>query len=410
MSELTNKVVTKHEIRGEVQITKVYPELENLTVTPTKAIQSFNHPDSYGYNNVMVKAIDCEPLSVVPQKEDQTFDGMYDKVTVKAIKCDTLNVTPKKESQSFDGMYDKVNVDAIVGETLNVTPSKKAQIFNGLYETVNVEEMHGDTLSITPMETTQTFNGIYENVSVDKINTEEVTIDLDFSSKDKIEVSNTTGKYITKATVNKPVTLKPENIKSGENICGVVGTYETKLTTDNPIDISNTVGTVEVKIDGKNKFNQEDWYSKLRAVSTVGMQKRTVDGIEYFRVNPAYISDYQYMKGMFKENTQYAISWKGRAESFINGTITGFKFMYTDGTRSYRSMDQTLIDTDYELISEEGKTIDYIDMTWGYGEYALMRDIQLVEGTEVSSYTKFKDGQTYTFDIEDGDSFEIALS
>jgi hypothetical protein len=267
MSELINKVVTKHEIRGEVQVTKVYPELENLTVTPTKTVQSFNHPDSYGYNNVVVKAIDCEPLSVVPRKEDQAFDGMYDKVNVKAIDCETLNITPKQEEQSFDGMYDKVRVGAIEGDTLEVTPTKvnqsfkglyetvnvvaiqadtlnikptkESQTFNGLYGTVNVEEMHGDKLDITPKETTQTFNGLYENINVGAIETEEVTIDPDFSTQDTIEVTATTGKYIKKATVNKDINLVKENILEGKVVCGIEGIGR------NGIDTSDATATAE---------------------------------------------------------------------------------------------------------------------------------------------------------------------
>jgi len=267
MSELINKVKTKYEIRGEVQVAKVYPELENLTVTPSKTIQSFNHPDSYGYNNVVVKAIDCETLNVTPKKELQTFDGMYDKVNVKAIDCETLSITPKQEDQFFEGMYDKVNVNAIQadilkvtpskaeqsfkglyeqvnvgaiqGETLNVTPKKESQSFSGLYDTVNVEKMHGDTVEITPTEVTQTFNGIYENINVNAINTEEVTIDPDFSSQDTIEVTNTTGKYITKAILNKDTELVPRNILEGVNIYGIEG-----IATSG-IDTSDATATAE---------------------------------------------------------------------------------------------------------------------------------------------------------------------
>ena len=292
MSELINKVVTKHEIRGEVQITKVYPELENLTVTPTKKIQSFRHPNSYGYDNVVVKAIDCEPLSVVPQKENQVFDGMYDKVNVKAIDCETLNITPKQESQAFDGMYDKVRVDAIVGDTLNIKPTATQQTFNGLYETVNVEKVQGSTLNITPTKTTQTFNGlygtvnvdkmsgdtlnirpteslqsyngIYENVNVDAINTEEVTIDPDFSTQDKVEVTATTGKYIKKVTVNKDANLVAENILEGEIVCGIEGTGR------NGIDTSDATATAEDIAKDKTAYvNGEKITGTLEVGTTV---------------------------------------------------------------------------------------------------------------------------------------------
>lgn len=276
MSEIINKVVTKHEITGQVKVTKVYPELENLTVTPTKTVQSFEHPGCYGYNNVVVKAIDCEPLSVVPQKENQTFDGMYDKVNVRAIDCETLNIIPKTQSQSFEGMYDKVNVDAIEadtlevtpkkaeqsftglykqvnvgaikGDTLNVTPSKEQQVFNGLYETVNVDAMEVETLNITPTEETQTFNGLYETVNVDPINATEASVDVNFSKQDIVVVTPTEGEYLKKVTINKDEDLIPENIKSGVNIFGIDGTMEIGT------DTSDATATAEDIASGKTAY------------------------------------------------------------------------------------------------------------------------------------------------------------
>lgn len=230
MSELINKVKTKYEIKGEVQVAKVYPELENLTVTPAKTIQSFNHPDSYGYNNVVVKAIDCETLNVKPKKEEQAFDGMYDKVNVRAIDCETLNITPKKESQAFDGMFDKVNVEAMEVETLNITPTEETQTFNGLYETVNVGA----------------------------IEAEEVAINPNFSTQDIVEVTSTEGEYLKKVTINKDKDLIPENIKNGVNIFGVVGiSLDTSDATAKAEDIleGETAYVNGVKIEGTNIYS-----------------------------------------------------------------------------------------------------------------------------------------------------------
>lgn len=250
-------------------VQEVYPKLENLEVTPTLEEQTIK-PTEYGFEEVHVKAIETEDLNIKPTTEPQTFDGIYktvsvekinlqektvtptkemqviecengfdglNKVNVEGIQAEELNIKPSNEVQTFTGIFDKVSVDAveeieIEAETLNVIPTTEPQTFNGLYSTVNVEKVHGDTLNITPTETNQTFNGLYENVSVEKINTEEITIDLDFRSQDAVEVTNTTGKYITKATINKDAELIADNIKKGTNIFGVEGNLEILDTSD----------------------------------------------------------------------------------------------------------------------------------------------------------------------------------
>lgn len=186
MSEITNKVTTKHEIkgeiqattkheiRGEIQATKIYPKLENLTVTPTNNIQSFNHPDSYGYDNVVIKAIEGETLNVTPKKEDQVFDGIYTEVIVEGTECETLNITPNQESQSFKGFYDEVNVEAINSEILNVTPKQESQSFKGLYEQVNVEAIQADQLTVTPNAEEQYFSGMFDNVTVEAVESDVI--------------------------------------------------------------------------------------------------------------------------------------------------------------------------------------------------------------------------------------------
>lgn len=65
------------EMRQYAKITEVYPELEDLRVTPTKETQVFQHLDSYGYDNVKVTAIPEE--YVIPEGELNINDnGEYD--------------------------------------------------------------------------------------------------------------------------------------------------------------------------------------------------------------------------------------------------------------------------------------------------------------------------------------------
>lgn len=148
---------------------------------------------------------------------------------------------------------------------------------------------------------------------------------------------------------------------------------------------------IPVKVSGKNLFDSEDWYNTLHSINSTYMQKETVNGIEYYKFHPARIYTYQYMKGEFKENTQYAISCKARKYDNIEYSSTGFIFYYTDGTRTVNYVDNTFEEYDYVLISEPNKTINYIALAYNRGNYVLIRDIQLEENnvsTECEPYVE----------------------
>ena len=55
--------------------------------------------------------------------------------------------------------------------------------------------------------------------------TEEATVDLDFTSGDQIVEPSAENKVLSKLTITQPETLVPENIAEGINIAGVVGSF-----------------------------------------------------------------------------------------------------------------------------------------------------------------------------------------
>ena len=65
----------------EEEIKEVFPELEDLEVIPTVEEQNFKS-DKYGYNNVTVKAIETEEITIQPGTEEQVKEGIFNKVTV----------------------------------------------------------------------------------------------------------------------------------------------------------------------------------------------------------------------------------------------------------------------------------------------------------------------------------------
>lgn len=73
-----------------VPVRNVYPELENLTITPSQENQTFNHENSYGYDEVVVNAANLQSKEVTPTKDAQviTNDDEYiglNQVTVNPI-------------------------------------------------------------------------------------------------------------------------------------------------------------------------------------------------------------------------------------------------------------------------------------------------------------------------------------
>ena len=83
-----------------------------------------------------------------------------------------------------------------------------------------------EDLEIIPTEQEQNFKSTkygYDEVKVKAIETEEKTATVDFSNSDVSEVTNTSGKYMKKVTINKDEDLIASNIKQGANIYGVEG-------------------------------------------------------------------------------------------------------------------------------------------------------------------------------------------
>lgn len=89
------KIKVKNKINiGNIKlgIKKVYPELENLEITPRAFEQKFNHPNSYGYDEITVKAmeVNLQNKEVSPSTAeqiviaDEEYDGLRE-VTVNPI-------------------------------------------------------------------------------------------------------------------------------------------------------------------------------------------------------------------------------------------------------------------------------------------------------------------------------------
>ena len=170
---------------------------------------------------------------------------------------------------------------------------------------------------------------------------------------------------------------------------------------DYPQEIENVVGNIGIKVTGKNFFNENDWYKSLNSIDTTSISKELIDNEEYFKFKAtnSNIRNYKYMEGMFKENTQYTISFLSRKNNAGEAVSTGFQFVYTDDTIDTIYITDTT-ETLKILSSNGNKTISYIKLSYANGFFALVRKIQLEEGT-ATEYEPYKEQIVY-FPLAEG--------
>ena len=107
------------ELSLDTAVIKIEPPLENLEVTPTKEQQTFNHENSYGYDNVTINPIPDEyiiPDGTLPITENTTYDVReFAKVTASVHPAPNLqdkDITIKENGTHFvsaDDEYDGLN-------------------------------------------------------------------------------------------------------------------------------------------------------------------------------------------------------------------------------------------------------------------------------------------------------------
>ena len=111
-NNLVGKISAKQNIIGKLNnaVVREYPELEDLTVTPSAEEQHFKS-EKYGYDNVIVKAIaiETEELNIIPSAETQVKEGLYNKVIVKGDS--NLIADNIKEGTEIFGVQGSVKVN-----------------------------------------------------------------------------------------------------------------------------------------------------------------------------------------------------------------------------------------------------------------------------------------------------------
>lgn len=143
-NNLVGKISAKQNITGKLNnaVVREYPELEDLTVTPSAEEQHFKS-EKYGYDNVIVKAIaiETEELNIIPSTETQIKEGLYNKVTVEGdSNLVSENIKEGTEIFGVQGNY-KGEVSEY-NTILNNIGVKGNSTYSGILE--NIEEINSD--------------------------------------------------------------------------------------------------------------------------------------------------------------------------------------------------------------------------------------------------------------------------
>ena len=208
----------------ELNVVKETPELEDLIVIPSAEEQNFKS-EKYGYNNVKVKAIETEELSIMPTNQEQIKEGIFNKVTVagsenlvadnikKGVEIfgvkGTGNVTNAKITSGRNLFYSGLRVDYVY-ELLDLCENiTDAYCMFGSTGLKSLDLSNFDTSTITNMGQMFYGNTSLEELNISNFNTSNVTSmgdmfynckvlkEIDLSSFDTSKVTNMSNMFRT---------------------------------------------------------------------------------------------------------------------------------------------------------------------------------------------------------------------
>lgn len=137
-ASLKGKINTKCTIKGKVSVgvEKIYPELEDLTVTPTAFEQNFKS-SKYGYDNVKVEAIDIKLQSkeVIPTKNEQLIaaDNGYTALSDVKVQAVTSSIDSNIDEKNIKKGVVILGVEGTLKEYVEPKLQDKEIVENGEY-------------------------------------------------------------------------------------------------------------------------------------------------------------------------------------------------------------------------------------------------------------------------------------
>ena len=206
-------------------IQKVSPALEDLEVNPSSIEQVFNHPNSYGYDTVTVKAVEADNLNITPTTQNQEYKGLYGTVNVSAVNSSIdsdIKSENIKEGVSILGVEGSIRVPS---GTIEITENGTYNVTN--YETAEINMP--DFLELLLTENLKVYKSIKTTNIRQRIFFSGAFVHLSFPNVGYIGGYNFyDSRYLKFAYVGKIKTLNSGNVLVGvHNIKTIViGTKE----------------------------------------------------------------------------------------------------------------------------------------------------------------------------------------
>lgn len=174
---LTGNINSTGTLKGKINngIEKVYPQLENLTIDPTKEKQTFNHEDSYGYDEVVVNPVTLQDKTVNPTDTEQVVTADEGYVGLNEVTVEKVKPIPYKPRHISFYQYGGNELDEELAnlDTSNIT--KIDYMFGNCSKLTNVDVSNFDTSNVTAMPSVFYYCSQLQNVDLSSWDTQNNT-------------------------------------------------------------------------------------------------------------------------------------------------------------------------------------------------------------------------------------------
>ena len=375
-------LITVTKIGGTYKISLALVDLENVTenIDDNSPILVLNG-DYIEY--VEVNDLYEEKGAIAKSATGETIDNVSKQIKLNNVEKSTVDTSQLLTYNIIYSVTDSNGLTTSATRTVIVRDTKSPTITFPTETTLLADQVNGYSL------------------------TQNVIVSDNYDSNSTLTVnsglSNRPGKYVVTYTATDSsgnVTTERRVIKVESTPTYIIKgkttpsnnntpTMENRVTyhglgRDNYIDVIET--------HGKNLFDEESILGSIE-------EAQYTDGHYVFTTGKAYTKYKNSIPTIkFKENTQYTITIKGYSigtSPNTNNGLTNFRivFKYTDGTGSFNLLNNKTEDI-VTYTSVAGKTIEKINIEYGYSGHVYISHIQLEEGTTATEYEPYQGSTT----------------
>ncbi len=167
---ITGAVNSKSSLKGKINNATeyIYPTLENLEITPSKQEQTFNHPNSDGYDEIKVNGV----TSAID--ENIVAENIKENVEILGVKGTYVGAKYRPKRISFN-YYDGTSLDYELSnlDTSNITDMRS--LFGNCSKVTNLDLRNFNTSNVTNMNAVFMYCSAITSLDLSNFNTSKVT-------------------------------------------------------------------------------------------------------------------------------------------------------------------------------------------------------------------------------------------